>query len=150
MPIPVPEHGPCLVCGSENPKGFGLRWWYEDGRIFAEHTFTLAQQGPPGYAHGGALAAVLDEAMGAAVWSAGHRVLAGELHIRYLKPVPLGAPVRVEAWVVGREGKKVFTEGRITLPDGEVATTARGVFVEAPHIFPEHLDWGWRPEIPEG
>ncbi len=140
------EHGVCFVCGRENPHGIGVQWWVrEDGTVYAQVTFREAQQGPPGHAHGGALAAVLDEAMGASVWAAGYMVLAGELHIRYLRPVPLGQEVTVEGRIREREGRKIYTEGRILLPDGTVTTTAQGLFIEAPHMFPPDIPLRWQP-----
>ena len=61
----LPEHGWCFVCGSENPHGIGLTLWVDDdGILTSEFTLNDAQQGPPSYAHGGASAAILDEAMG--------------------------------------------------------------------------------------
>ena len=43
-------------------EGAGLRWYIDDkGVVSSEFTLTLAQQGPPGQAHGGLSAAVLDE-----------------------------------------------------------------------------------------
>ncbi len=140
------EHGICFVCGRENPHGFGVQWWLrDDGTVHTRLAFRQEHQGPPGHAHGGALAAVLDEAMGAAAWAAGYKVLAGELHIRYRRTVPLGVPVTVEARVVDHQGRKVFTQGVIRLPDGQVATQAQGVFIEAPHLFPPDLPVRWQP-----
>jgi len=61
----VPYHGWCFVCGTENPQGIGITMFVDDdGVLTSEFTLTKAQQGPPGYAHGGASAALLDEAMG--------------------------------------------------------------------------------------
>ena len=69
---PLPKHGSCFVCGSDDSPGMGVVWYaLDDKSIFAEVTLNDAQQGPPGFAHGGASAALLDEAMGAAVWLAG-------------------------------------------------------------------------------
>ena len=60
----LPEHGSCFLCGSENPHNVGLRWYVDEkGVVSSEFTLTLAQQGPPGYAHGGLSTAVLDEVM---------------------------------------------------------------------------------------
>jgi acyl-coenzyme A thioesterase PaaI-like protein len=74
---PIPEHGPCFVCGTQNPHSMGVTWWArDDGAVVTEVALTESQQGPPGYAHGGASAALLDEAMGAAVWRAGYTVVA--------------------------------------------------------------------------
>jgi len=78
----LPEHGSCFVCGGSNSHGIGVTWYArEDGSIFTDVTLTEAQQGPPGLAHGGASAALLDEAMGAAVWQAGYKAVSIGLNI---------------------------------------------------------------------
>lgn len=136
---PLPYHGSCFVCGRENPHSIGVTWFLDeqDGSITARLVFTLAQQGPPGCAHGGALAAVLDEAMGAAVWRAGHAVAAVHLEVDYRCPVPLGEEVTVRARIAEDGERKLTASGEIALPDGTTAASARGVYVEAPHLFGE-------------
>ena len=135
---PLPEHGSCLVCGKENPKGFGITWFVsEDGTISGNIRLTEHQQGPPNFAHGGASAALLDEAMGAAVWHAGNSVVVVNLNLDYLKPVPLHEEVQVTGRIaeVGEDGKVIKASGEIRLPDGEVAVKASGVYVNAPQFF---------------
>lgn len=128
----LPEHGSCFVCGSENPHNIGLRWYLDKkGEITSEFTLTLAHQGPPGHAHGGASAAILDEAMGVSVWAAGHRVVAVNLEIDYRRPVPLGQPVKVRAHITRRGQRKLWTRGEILLADGTVAVEGRGLYVPA-------------------
>jgi len=111
--------------------------WYalDDKSIFAEVTLNDAQQGPPGLAHGGASAALLDEAMGAAVWLAGYRVASVNLNISYRKSLPLGQPFKVTARVKERNGKKVTAVGEIRLADGTLAVSGEGIFVQAPQLF---------------
>lgn len=132
---PLPEHGKCFVCGSQNPHSIGIQWYFEDGAISGRLAMSEAQQGPPGHAHGGASAALLDEAMGAAVWAAGHRVMAVNLNVDYKAPVPLGVEVAVSGRVTGQEGRKVFAAGEVRLPDGTVAVSATGIYVEAAAMF---------------
>ncbi|NOZ73236.1 MAG: PaaI family thioesterase [Chloroflexi bacterium] len=130
------SHGPCFVCGTENPHSIGVTWYIRDDEaIVSEVIFTEAQQGPPGYVHGGASAAVLDEAMGAAVWRAGFTAVAVNLNIDYRRPIPLHQPVFVEAHLTDREGRAIPARGEIRLADGTVAVVARGIFVEAPQLF---------------
>jgi uncharacterized protein (TIGR00369 family) len=132
----LPTHGSCFVCGSEDSPGMGVTWYAQDDHsIFAEVTLTLAQQGPPGMAHGGASAALLDEAMGAAVWRAGYRVATVNININYRRPVPLGQPFTVIARVKEASGKKVTVAGEIRLADGQTAVSGEGIFVQAPHLF---------------
>jgi uncharacterized protein (TIGR00369 family) len=135
--VVLPGHGSCYICGSENPAGLGITFRLEAGRVKTEFVLTERQQGPPGHAHGGCLSAVLDEAMGAAVWCAGHPVVAARLEIDFKKAVPLGRTCRVEAWVVSVEGRKVWADAELRLDDGTLATRGRGLFVEARKLFHE-------------
>ena len=132
----LPEHGSCFVCGTQNPHSIGITWYQaEDGSIHAEIVFTEAHQGPPGHAHGGASAAVLDEAMGAAVWRAGYSVASVNLEINYSKPLPLGQTVSITARIAEIQPRKILTTSEIRLSNGVVAVTGRGIYVEAPHLF---------------
>jgi uncharacterized protein (TIGR00369 family) len=108
----------------------------EDGSTLARMTLGDQQQGPPQHAHGGVLALLLDETMGAAVWVNGHAVLAVNLNINFRLPVPLGVPLEVRGRVDEVFRRKVTTTGEIVLPDGTVAVTGSGVFARAPeHIL---------------
>ncbi len=132
----LPEHGWCFVCGSENPHSIGLTLWVDDdGTLTSEFTLNDAQQGPPSYAHGGASAAILDEAMGLVVWAAGLKVAAVNLEISYQKPLPLHQPLRVEARITQKDQRKVFSSGEIKLADGITAVSGRGIYVVAPQLF---------------
>lgn len=94
-----------------------------------------AQQGPPGYAHGGASAAILDEAMGLVVWAAGHKVAAVNIEINYHKPLPLNQPLALEARITQVDERKIFSTGEIKLADSTVAVSGRGIYVVAPQLF---------------
>ena len=132
----LPEHGACFVCGTENPQSMGLTWYLsENNSIHADMIFTQTHQGPPGHVHGGASSAVLDEAMGAAVWRAGYSVAAVNLEINYKKPLPLGQNISIEARVTEVHPRKILTTSEMRLPDGSVAVTGRGIYVQAPHLF---------------
>jgi len=98
-------------------------------------------EGPPLHLHGGASASLIDEAMGVAVWYAGYRVVAVNLNFSLKAPVPLGIEITVSGWVERAEGRKVFTAGKITLPNGVIAVEGQGIFIEAPHLFDDHPDW---------
>jgi len=142
----LPYHGPCFICGPDNPAGMGLDWYSAEGRIHTSFCFTASHQGPRDHTHGGATAAVLDEAMGAAAWLAGHRVLAANLSVDFRKPVPIDAVVEVEAWVVRVDGKKVFTEARLLESEAKtLLVEATGLFVSAPDFFGEPAG-GWQEE----
>jgi len=132
----LPEHGWCFVCGTSNPHSIGVSWYvHDDGRLTSEFTLNEAQQGPPGHAHGGASAALLDEAMGLVVWAAGLKVASVNLEINYHKPVPLQQPLTLETRISQKDERKTFATGEIKLADGTVAVSGRGIYVAAPKLF---------------
>ena len=132
----VPPHGWCFVCGTENPQSIGITMFVDDdGVLTSEFSLTKAQQGPPGYAHGGASAALLDEAMGLVVWAAGHKVAAANIDINYHKPLPLETQLIMESRVTQIDKRKVFSTGEIKLADGTVMVSGRGIYVVAPNLF---------------
>lgn len=134
----LPYHGWCFVCGHENPNSIGLTWYVDDeGHLTSEFAFTESQQGPPGHAHGGASAAVLDEAMGLVVWAAGHKVAAVHIEINYHRPVPLHQSVFLEAHISQMDERKILSEGKILFADSTVAVSGSGIYVVAPQLFGE-------------
>lgn len=118
------------------PGGFGAKF-YRDGQggIVGKVTVDDSKMGPPGHVHGGALAALVDEVMGAAAWTTGLRVLAVNLNINLRQAVPLHVEVQLRGRVDRQEGRKVFTVGQLFLPDGTVAVEGSGIFVQAPHTL---------------
>ncbi len=59
--------------------------------------------GAPGVAHGGIVATLLDEvSCAAAVFVADRYVVTGELTVRYTEPVPVEAPIELDAAIVRR------------------------------------------------
>jgi acyl-coenzyme A thioesterase PaaI-like protein len=87
-------------------------------------------EGPPEHAHGGSTAAVLDEAMGGAVWMAGHLALAAQVTIHYKNMLPLGTVAVVEARVSGTQGRKVHARGRLLGPDGMSFCESEGIYIK--------------------
>jgi acyl-coenzyme A thioesterase PaaI-like protein len=74
------------------------------GRFFVKQD----HQGPPGVAHGGVIAAALDEAMSLAVHSEGSSALTGEIQVELHDPAPIGTFVGLKASVDRRRGKKLW------------------------------------------
>jgi acyl-coenzyme A thioesterase PaaI-like protein len=127
------EGGPRSFVSGE-PAGDRLRVRYfrreRDGRLVGRAWFGPGAQGPPGHAHGGSMAAVLDEAMGAAAWMEGHLVVAVRLSTSFQRMLPLGTDALLEAWVERIEGRKVWTLGRLVDGDGEAFAEADALFVK--------------------
>lgn len=100
-----------------------------DGAVVGRAWFGPGAAGPPGHAHGGSIAAVLDEAMGVAAWSSGYASVAAHLEVDFSRMIPLGTDALLEAWVEKASGRKVTTRGRLLDDDGEPFAEAAGLFV---------------------
>lgn len=99
----------------------------EGGDTYAEVHLGAAYEGPPGMAHGGVSALLLDHIMGVTASQLTKVTFTGTLTLKYRNPLPLG---RVELFgrVSGDEGRKVFVDARIEGEAG-VAVEATGIFI---------------------
>jgi uncharacterized protein (TIGR00369 family) len=121
----------CFACGKNNPGGMHLRFTYDEERDRFVCRFRLGKRytGPPGHCHGGIIATLLDEAMGK-VNKLRHVVaLTSEINVRYLKPVPLNKPLRVESWEEKVTGRKHVNVAEIMNQKGDVLARGRGLFI---------------------
>jgi acyl-coenzyme A thioesterase PaaI-like protein len=97
-----------------------------EGRFFVKQD----HQGPPGHAHGGVLAAALDEAMALLLFDEGAVAVTARLEVDLRAPAPVGSFVVVDARIFRDEGRRIellahasAEEPRTLLAEG------RGVFV---------------------
>ena len=131
----------CFGCGPGHPIGLRVRCFKTDGGVLSPVLVQRQYEGPPGTAHGGIVAAYLDEILaGAVVRATGRIAVTGELTVRYLRPVPLETPLLGRAHVVTDHGRYVDVEGRIEhLDTAELLATGRGrfFFVAGAEIRPE-------------
>lgn len=119
-----------FVSGDGDSQRFQVRYWRDaDGNLCAKVYFGPHCEGPPGHAHGGSLASVLDETMGGNCWMHGYSALAGTLTIRYRAPFPLGQIATVRSAITKVEGRKIFASGTIHGEDGRLHTEGEGIFI---------------------
>jgi uncharacterized protein (TIGR00369 family) len=122
---------PCFGCGPANAGGLHLEFLLaEDGRVVCLPTIPDSFEGPAGYLHGGIIATLLDEAMSKSVRAQGLTAMTRQMEINYLRPVPSGAPIRVEGRLVRSEGRKHWSEARIVDTRGHTLADAKGLFIE--------------------
>ena len=120
----------CFGCGPEHPDGLHVRGFRTDQGVLSPVVIARRYEGPQGAAHGGIIAAYLDEILGAAAFRATDKVsVTGELTVRYLAPAPLETPLLGRGRVVTDHGRYVDVEGTLErLMDGRVIARARGRF----------------------
>ncbi|MFE2186186.1 PaaI family thioesterase [Streptomyces sp. NPDC059455] len=122
----------CFGCGDQ-ARGLELTTRAGEGvSVTAEFTVRSGHQGAPGLAHGGVLAAALDETLGSLNWLQRVIAVTGRLETDFVRPVPVGAELHLEARVAAVHGRKIYCSatGRIDAPDGPVAVRAQALFIE--------------------
>jgi acyl-coenzyme A thioesterase PaaI-like protein len=134
----------CFGCGEDHPGGLRLRVHAGEGlRLSATFEVGPLHQGAPGLAHGGLLTAAIDEALGALNWLLMAPAVTARLETTFVRPVPVGSLLVLDARIVGVSGRKVYTAavGRLGA-GGPVAVTASGLFIQ---VQPGHFRQHGRP-----
>lgn len=111
-------HGLNGTVVSGGPGGVGMRF-----SLSAQH------QSASGIAHGGVIAAMLDEALGFAVWQPGKPCATAHLQTWFLRPaeVPGEYLVRTGPFVI--DGRKISISARAYNDNGEAVAKAEALFV---------------------
>ncbi len=111
-----------FVSGEPDGNRYRVRYYRDQQeQLRARIWFGPETEGPPDHSHGGAMAAVLDEVLGLAAWSAGYPVVVGNLNINFRNLLPLEQVVTVESTLVSVSGRKVMVHGRICHGDAVYA-----------------------------
>ena len=97
--------------------------------LYAKAWFGKKTMGPPGHVHGGAMAAALDEAMGAVCWMNGHRVVAATITVTFKTMLKIQTETTLTASIARVDGRKVYTRAQLTNAAGDVITDADGLFI---------------------
>jgi uncharacterized protein (TIGR00369 family) len=123
----------CFGCGLDNPTGLRLRFYVNgDQNIVCRVRLAGRFAGPPGHAHGGIIATLLDEAMSKVNRARGVVAMTRALDVQYLKPVPLGEPLVLTARHVSAAGRRHHVAAVLSDAAGQPLATGTGVFVTVP------------------
>jgi len=141
--VKLPKNN-CFVCGPDNPKGMRLKFTLDEPRQSFICHFRLSKRytGPPGHAHGGIIASILDDAMGKVNKLRHVIALTREMTVEYLKPVPLHKPLRVEGREIKVEGRTHINAAEILNENNEVLARSRGIFIaiDPEKMFAKHVE----------
>ena len=140
----------CYGCGRLNEYGLQTKSYWD-----GEETVCTFQPRPyhiaiPGYVYGGLIASLIDchgtgTAAAAAYRAEGRamdteppfRFVTGSLHVDFLRPTPLGAPLEIRGRVKEIKGRKVVVAATVSA-DGEICARGEVVAVQ----LPEHMTSG--------
>ena len=135
-----PHHSNCMGCGPENAAGVGMRMRRDGDRVRGEVTLDRRQEGAPGYAHGGAVSTVLDDALGMLLFILRRPAVTAKLEVNFRRPAYLERLFDVEAWVDSIDGRKLHLAAEMR-DAGELVADGRALFLE---VDVEHFARGAR------
>jgi uncharacterized protein (TIGR00369 family) len=120
----------CFGCGIENRSGLRLRFYVDaDQQIVCHVRLARRFEGPPGHAHGGIIATLLDEAMSKANRARGITAMTRQIEVEYLRPVPLKQPLTLTARRSSHQGRRNFCEAEIQDASGAVLARSKALFI---------------------
>ena len=131
----------CFGCGPANPQGLHLTFTTDSSNPDAITSTAHVQldrmhEGPPGYIHGGIVAALLDEAMSKLNRPLNVLAMTRHMEVDYLRPAPLYQPLVLIGRHLSRATKsdgtpdrKIFHQAELQRPDGTLLARAKGVFI---------------------
>jgi acyl-coenzyme A thioesterase PaaI-like protein len=113
-----------FVSGDRTGNRFRMQYFRDrESHLVARVWFGPVTEGPPAHAHGGSIAAVLDEVLGLAAWAAGHQVVVGNLNVSFRNLLPIRTVVQVNTRLVSVQGRKVVVHGDVCSLDGTIYAT---------------------------
>jgi uncharacterized protein (TIGR00369 family) len=127
----LPHSIRCFVCGDENECGVRTRFYVEDEAVRTRVVLPPHLNGYKNVAHGGVVAALLDESMGwaATVFGRKHTMyVTGELTVKYLAPVIVGEEIEIISRLEEDAGRLAYSIGEVRCGD-RVRVRARGKFL---------------------
>ncbi len=127
----LPPHQPnCFGCGPRNQAGVHLRCHLTEDGVGGRFSLAQTHEGGPGLAHGGVVAAVLDDLFGFLLYRTGSPMVTARLEVDYRRPIALDVEYAATARVVSHQGRKVWCEGSLSYEGGTVLAQARGLFLQ--------------------
>jgi acyl-coenzyme A thioesterase PaaI-like protein len=135
IPLAHGMQNACFGCGDDNDAGLHLKFFVDDeDRVLCRLRLAAQFQGPPGHAHGGIIATLLDEAMSKANRRRNIVAMTRHMSIDYRRPVPLESDLVIEGWsekdAASASGRKHQCSAEIRDASGAVLASATGIFVE--------------------
>jgi len=130
-----PTSRTCFLCGRDNDNGLKLKWYNNKELNQVETNVTIPEHfnGYPQVAHGGIVAAILDETSGRAIMldeDFDNLFITLRLNVTYRKPTPTNVQLKVIGWIEKKGKRKVEVAAKILLPDETICAECQAVVIK--------------------
>jgi uncharacterized protein (TIGR00369 family) len=121
-------HWECFGCGPDNRLGLRLHVRLNGNKTECDFTPTADFQGPPGVAHTGIVAAVLDEVMSQLIYARLQLAVTRKTEVTYRRPIRVGQTYRFTAEVIQENRRIIAARAEARDSEGNQVARARGIF----------------------
>lgn len=123
-------HDRCLMCGSNNPLSFKLKFDCDENNcVSATFQSHMWLQGYSDILHGGITSALLDAAMTNCLFKHNIKAVTGDLRIRFLAPIPCDACVEISAFLDSQTPPLYIVKAELCY-NGQVMARAKAKFMK--------------------
>ena len=120
-----------FVSGDQTGNRFRMNYFRDqEQNLVARVWFGPVTEGPPNHAHGGSIAAVMDEVLGLTAWAAGYPIVVGNLNVSFRQLLPIQTVVQVKTRLISAKGRKIMIHGEVTSLDGVVYATGEALCIK--------------------
>jgi acyl-coenzyme A thioesterase PaaI-like protein len=125
----------CFACGLENPSGLHLRF-YDNGKdqVFSHFVIHSLHAGYPGMAHGGIVAAILDEVGGRTVMINDPNCffVTAHMDVRFRHPVPVEVPLKAAGRLLQHRASRTRAHVEILSDEEDILAEANILYTDLP------------------
>lgn len=125
----VAKYNHCFVCGPQNPIGLKLRFVSDGSQVTTTFRPEAVHEGYKNIAHGGIIAAILDEVMIKVALAQDIFCVTAQIEVRYKKPVFVGAELTITGSISERKGRLVRTIGSVRDGLGNLCAEASATYM---------------------
>lgn len=147
--IKQPNSRHCFMCGLENEISLKMEWYNnpETNQVEGEVVIADHFNSYPGIAHGGVVAAILDETAGRSVLLDGDFMrlfVTAKLEVSYRAPTPTGVKLKAVGRLIRMTKSRALAEADLLLEDGTIVAQCKAMLTKPPA---EVMDQ-WEAEVP--
>jgi uncharacterized protein (TIGR00369 family) len=119
----------CFVCGSDNPRGLKIPYYFDGSKVKTEFIPGSDLCGFDNIVHGGIVFSLADEAMMHLIWASGLRAITAEVTMRYHNYAKVNEKINIMAEFEQVGAKLIKAKCALLNDGGKKIATAKGKFL---------------------
>jgi uncharacterized protein (TIGR00369 family) len=141
----VAKYKGCFVCGPDNPIGLKLQFFADGDTARTTYRPSPLHEGYEGIAHGGIIAAILDEVMIKAALARDIHCVTAQMEVKFKAPALIDSELVFEGRITEIKGRIISTSGQVSDTSGRLIAEASAKYMTVPQGFEAKLKESLEP-----